>query len=248
VAEAPVLTVQGLGKSYGGVIANHDVSLIVRPGEVHGLIGPNGAGKTTLISMLAGQVMSDAGRITLDGADVTYLPAPARARLGIRRSFQISSLFPDLTVSENLMLACSPKGGLRAWRPVARDAALRRRALDALAGLDIGHLAPRTGAMLSHGERRLVELAMVLADEPRLLLLDEPFAGLGQEETADAVEKLRAVRGRWAMLLIEHDLAAVFALADTLTVMVMGTPIATGDPASVRADAAVQAAYLGEDG
>jgi branched-chain amino acid transport system ATP-binding protein len=245
MAETPVLAVIGLGKTYGGVVANRDVSLAVQPGEVHGLIGPNGAGKTTLISMLAGEVVPDRGRILLDGVDVTGLRAPARARLGIRRSFQVSSVFPDFSVLENLMLACSVTGGLRAWRAVAADGALRQRAVAALAQVGIEALAPRLTAALSHGERRQVELAMVLAGEPRVLLLDEPFAGLGQEETQTMVQILRGLRGHWSMLLIEHDLDAVFALADTLTVMVMGTPIASGDPARVRADPDVQSAYLG---
>jgi branched-chain amino acid transport system ATP-binding protein len=246
MTDAPVLTVERLGKSYGGIVANRDVSLTVRPGEVHGLIGPNGAGKTTLIALLAGEVRPDRGRILLGGTDITALPAPARARLGISRSFQVSSVFGDFTVQQNLMLACSVAGGLRAWRPVGRDAALRDRAQAALDRVGIRHLAPRSAASLSHGERRQVELAMVLAGDPVLLLLDEPFAGLGRDETQQMVAILAALRGAQAMLLIEHDLAAVFSLADRLTVLVMGTPIATGPSDAVRADPRVQAAYLGE--
>lgn len=245
VADTPVLAVERLGKAYGGVVANRDVNLQIAPGEVHGLIGPNGAGKTTLVSLLAGEVRADRGRIVLDGRDITRLPPPARARLGIRRSFQISAVFPDLTVEANLMLACGVACPLRPWQSVLRNTKLRAEAMAMLEQVGIAHLAPRRAAEIAHGERRLVELAMALTGEPRLLLLDEPFAGLGGNETAAMVALLQRLRGQRTMLLIEHDLPSVFALADRLTVMVLGTPIATGRPDDVRADPAVQRAYLG---
>ncbi len=247
MAEASVLAVERLNKSYGGISANRDVSLAVAPGEVHALIGPNGAGKTTLLSMLAGDVRPSSGRILLDGLDITPLASPARTQLGIRRSFQVSSVFPELTVRENLVLACQGirPGGFRMWRPFWLDRALMAAAERSLLLAGLSDRAGRTPASLSHGERRQLELAMVLVGNPRILLLDEPFAGLSPAETAVMVERLRAVRGQYAVLLIEHDLEAVFSLADRLTVMVLGTPIATDAPAAIRANQAVQDAYLG---
>ncbi len=247
--EKPVLSVQNVSKSFGGVQANRDVSLDVLPGEVHALIGPNGAGKTTLISMLAGEVTPNDGAIYLDGHDVTGLNAPQRAKRGIRRSFQITSVFAELTVLENATLACQALSGratYRTWRPIAADRQLRDSSLAALDKVGIAALADRPAAALSHGEKRHLELAMALVGEPRLLLLDEPFAGMGADETSEMVERLRKIKGTTAMLLIEHDLDAVFSLADRLTVLVLGTPVATGDPDSIRSNAEVHAAYFGK--
>lgn len=246
-ADIPVLRIERVSRAYGGVKANKDVSLTIRPGEIHGLIGPNGAGKTTLVSILSGEVMPDHGRIQLDGVDITGVSAPKRAKLGIRRSFQITSVFMDLTIIANVMLACQAigGGGFRLWRPIASDCALRDEAACALDQVGIAHLADRITSELSHGERRQLELAMVLVRKPRLLLLDEPFAGMGIEETQEMVERLRRLKGEQAMLLIEHDLDAVFSLVDRLTVMVMGTPIATDDPDAIRRSEDVRAAYFG---
>lgn len=250
MSESPtsnVLAVHGLSKTYGGVVANHDVSLEIKAGEVHALIGPNGAGKTTLISMLAGDVYPDRGDIYLDGVRVTDMSAPHRAKSGIRRSFQITSVFPSLTVLENTILACQALQSrtFRFWTPVSSDHALREAALAALDAVGIAPLSERIASAISHGERRHLELAMTMVGRPRLLLLDEPFAGMGPDETAEMVGRLRSMKGEQAMLLIEHDLDAVFSLADRLTVMVMGTPIITDRPEVVKADAGVQAAYFG---
>jgi len=247
--EIPVLQVESVSKTFGGIIANRDVSLTIEAHEVHGLIGPNGAGKTTLISMLAGELRPDEGRILLDDRDVTRLSAPQRAQLGIRRSFQITSVFPELTVIENAVLACQVmRGGtFRFWKPVKADTSLYDSAMSSLAEVGIDPLAERRVASLSHGERRQLELAMVLVGEPRILLLDEPFAGMGPDETTEMVARLQAMKKQRAMLLIEHDLDALFSLADRLTVMVMGTPIASGDTETVRNDERVRAAYFGTD-
>ncbi|MGD9922931.1 MAG: ABC transporter ATP-binding protein [Pseudorhodoplanes sp.] len=246
-ADIPVLAVEGISKAYGGVIANRDVSLAIEPGEVHGLIGPNGAGKTTLVSILSGEVRPDQGHVLLDGSDITGLNAPKRAKLGIRRSFQITSVFMGLTMIENVILACQAirGGGFRLWRPIALDRGLREEAAQALELVGIDHLAYKVASELSHGERRHLELAMVLVGQPRLLLLDEPFAGMGAEETHEMVGRLRKIKGQQAILLIEHDLDAVFSLVDHLTVMVMGSPIATDRPDAIRKSAEVRAAYFG---
>jgi branched-chain amino acid transport system ATP-binding protein len=245
--DIPVLQVQGVSKAFGGVLANRDVSLEIARDEVHGLIGPNGAGKTTLISMLAGEQRPDQGRILLDGRDVTHASAPERAQLGIRRSFQITSVFSELTVIANAVLACQAiRGGtFRFWRPVRADAELYGQARATLAQVGIERLADRIAASLSHGERRQLELAMALVGRPRILLLDEPFAGMGPDETTEMVERLRVLKGHQAMLVIEHDLDALFTLADRLTVLVMGVPIASGDTETIRRDEKVRAAYFG---
>jgi branched-chain amino acid transport system ATP-binding protein len=246
-AGSPVLEVDSISKAYGGVVANRDVSLTIGQGEVLGLIGPNGAGKTTLVSILSGEVTPDSGRILLDGVDITDVNTPRRAKLGIRRSFQITSVFMDLPVIANVMLACQAMGGggFRLWRPVASDRALREEAAQTLERVGIADLADRITSQLSHGERRHLELAMVLVRKPRLLLLDEPFAGMGAEETQEMVARLLKIKGEQAILLIEHDLDAVFSLADRLTVMVMGTPIATDRPDVIRESEEVRAAYFG---
>jgi branched-chain amino acid transport system ATP-binding protein len=248
-SEIPVLQVESVWKVFGGVIANRDVSLTIAADEAHGLIGPNGAGKTTLISMLAGELRADQGRILLDGRDVTRLGAAQRAQLGIRRSFQITSVFPELTVIENAVLACQAmRGGtFRFWKPIKADTHLHDLAMSALGEVGIKQLAEKYVATLSHGERRQLELAMVLVGKPRILLLDEPFAGMGPDETAEMVERLQAMKKQHAMLLIEHDLDALFSLADRLTVMVMGTPITSGDTETVRNDERVRAAYFGTE-
>jgi branched-chain amino acid transport system ATP-binding protein len=246
-ADSPVLEVDSISKAYGGVVANRNVSLTIGRGEILGLIGPNGAGKTTLVSILSGEVRPDRGRILLDGVDITGVNTPRRAKLGIRRSFQITSVFMDLPVIANVMLASQAigGGGFRLWRPIASDRALREEAAQTLERVGIADLADRITSELSHGERRHLELAMVLVRKPRLLLLDEPFAGMGAEETQEMVARLLKIKGEQAMLLIEHDLDAVFSLVDRLTVMVMGTPIATDRPDVIRESEDVRAAYFG---
>jgi branched-chain amino acid transport system ATP-binding protein len=243
----PVLSIQGLQKRFGGVCATDDVYLDVLPGETHAIIGPNGAGKTTLVSQLSGQLAPDAGRVLFNGRDVTYMPAHKRAHVGIARSFQITSVFMDLSVHDNVALAVQAHRGhsFRLWRPARNDAAMRNAALDHLRVVGLHDRSDRIAANLSHGERRQLEMAMALAGRPKLMLLDEPMAGMGAEETVRMVEILKSL-GNQTTLLIEHDMDAVFALADRISVLVYGRVIATGTPDDIRANADVRHAYLGE--
>ncbi len=245
---SPLLQVQGLVKRFGGLVATDHVDLSVAAGEIHALIGPNGAGKTTLVAQLAGQLAPDEGRIHLDGHDVTRLPAHQRARRGLARSFQITRLFAGFTVRENLALALQAAQGssLRAWAPVARERALFEKADALLADLSIEGQGDARVDALSHGERRMLEVGLALAAAPRLVLLDEPMAGLGAEESARMERLIEGLRGGTAVLLIEHDVDAVFRLADRVSVLVNGRVIASGTPEAVRRDAGVVAAYLGD--
>jgi len=246
----PVLVAEGLVKRFGGLVATDNLSLEVHTGELHALIGPNGAGKTTLIGLLTGEIRPDAGRILFLGADVSRLSIAARARRGLARSFQIVQLLDDDTTLANVALAVQAHAGhsFRFWRPAADEAALIEpaRALLAQVGLGEARWDTRVGD-LSHGERKVLELAIALAAAPRLLLLDEPMAGLGAAESLAMTETLRALKGRIPILLVEHDMEAVFALADRITVLVYGRAIASGSPAEIRADPAVQEAYLAEE-
>jgi branched-chain amino acid transport system ATP-binding protein len=245
----PLLAITGLAKSFGGVRATDGVDLTVEPDEVHALIGPNGAGKTTLIAQLSGLVEPDAGAIRFAGRDITGLAAHARAHAGLARSFQITSLLSGMTALENVALAVQARDGhsYRFWRPAAGDGRLSQPALAALAQVGIAGRADVAVGALSHGERRQLEIAMALASRPRLLLLDEPMAGMGPEESARMIDILKGLKGTTAMLLVEHDMDAVFALADRISVLVYGKAIASGAPADIRANAAVKRAYLGEE-
>jgi branched-chain amino acid transport system ATP-binding protein len=249
VAE-PILATERLSKRFGGVVATDGVSLAVRPGEIHAVIGPNGAGKTTLIAQLAGELRPDSGTIRFGGADVTALPAHARSRLGLARSFQITSIFRDLTVLGNVALAVQAHAGhsFRFWRDARREPALREPARAVLADVGLADRAEVVAADLAHGEQRQLEIAMALATRPRALLLDEPTAGMGAEESRQMVALLGALKGRQTLLLIEHDMDAVFALADRITVLVYGRVIATGSPDEIAASPAVREAYLGDWG
>jgi branched-chain amino acid transport system ATP-binding protein len=244
----PLLQVENLAKRFAGIVATDDLGLAVESGELHAVIGPNGAGKTTLIAQLGGQLAPDAGRIVFAGNDITALPMYARSRLGLARSFQITSLFLDLSVLDNVALAVQAHAGhsFRFWRDVRTEKELRGPARAALARVGLADRADRLTSALSHGEHRLIELAMALAGSPRMLLLDEPMAGLGPEESARMVEMLQALKKEVTILLVEHDMEAVFALADRITVLVYGRVIATGAPADIRNNAAVREAYLGE--
>jgi branched-chain amino acid transport system ATP-binding protein len=244
------LAVEGLCKRFGALAVTQDVSLTVEPGEVHALIGPNGAGKTTLIAQIAGSLPPDAGVVRLGGRDVTALPEHARARLGLARTFQITSVFPELTALENAALAAQAASDHpgRVWGRVAEDAALDAAARAALAETGLEARADAPARTLAHGEKRALELAMALAQKPGVLLLDEPMAGAGRDETERLTATLARLKGRVAMLLVEHDMGAVFALADRVSVLVAGRLIGTGAPEAIRADPAVRAAYLGEDG
>ncbi|MBS0248437.1 MAG: ABC transporter ATP-binding protein [Proteobacteria bacterium] len=245
---APLLQVSGLAKRFGGIVATDDVSFAIPEGELHALIGPNGAGKTTLIAQLSGSIVADGGRIAFAGADITRLPMPKRSHIGLARSFQITSLFLDLSVLDNVALAVQAHAGhsFSFWRNARAEAGLRVPAREALARVGLADRAERSTASLSHGEHRLLELAMALASKPRLLLLDEPMAGLGPEESVRMVEMLRALKRDYTILLVEHDMEAVFALADRISVLVYGRIIATGSPDDIRANEQVREAYLGD--
>jgi branched-chain amino acid transport system ATP-binding protein len=244
----PLLKVDHLCKRFGGIVATDDLSLSVGEGELHAIIGPNGAGKTTLIAQLSGQLSADSGHIHFAGNDITTLPMYRRSLLGLARSFQITSLFLDLSVLDNVALAVQAHAGhsFRFWRDARREPELCDPARAALARAGLSERADRPASLLSHGEHRQLELAMALAGSPRMLLLDEPMAGLGPEESARMVDMLRALKGELTILLVEHDMEAVFALADRITVLVYGRAIASGPPADIRANAAVREAYLGE--
>ncbi len=242
-----LLTIHGLQKAFGGVTATDNVSLDILTGETHAIIGPNGAGKTTLISQLSGLLKPDAGRILFKGLDITHQPAHRRAHVGMARSFQITSVFMDMSVIDNVALAHQARDGhsFRFWSPARNASSLRAPAMEKLAIVGLDDRAHRRAADLSHGERRQLEIAMALGSEPEMLLLDEPMAGMSSEESARMVATLKSLRGK-TMLLVEHDMDAVFALADRITVLVYGRVIATGAPEEVRRNPDVIRAYLGE--
>jgi branched-chain amino acid transport system ATP-binding protein len=243
-----LLSIDGLTKRFGGVVASDSIVLDVHAGELHAVIGPNGAGKTTLIAQLSGEIAPDAGRIRFQGIDITALPVHARSQLGVARSFQITSLFPDLTALDNAALAVQAHTGhsFHFWRDARKQSELRDPARAALARVGLSGRADVVVSNLSHGEHRQLELAMALATNPRMLLLDEPMAGLGAEESARMVATLHELKRELTILLIEHDMEAVFALADRITVLVYGRVIASGAPAAIRTNAEVRQAYLGE--
>jgi branched-chain amino acid transport system ATP-binding protein len=244
----PILETERLTKRFGGVVATDRVGFAVLPGEIHAVIGPNGAGKTTLVAQLAGEIRPDAGTIRFAGVDVTRLPAHARSALGLARSFQITSIFRDFTVLDNVALAVQAHAGhsFRFWRDARREAALREPALAVLAEVGLADRADVVAADLAHGEQRQLEIAMALATGPRCLLLDEPTAGMGPEESRQMVALIGRLKGRQTLVLIEHDMDAVFALADRISVLVYGRVIATGPPGEIAASPAVREAYLGD--
>jgi branched-chain amino acid transport system ATP-binding protein len=244
----PLLSVRDLVRRFGGITATDRVSLDVAQGELHAIIGPNGAGKTTLISQLTGHLMPDSGGIYLGGRDISRLPAYRRSALGLARSFQITSLLPDFTAADNVALAAQAHDGhsFSFWRSARKEGGLRRAALAALERLGLAHRADVLVSRLSHGEQRELELAVALATKPRLLLLDEPMAGLGVTESARMVKLLQELRKEATIVLVEHDMAAVFALADRISVLVYGRVIASDVPAAIRQNEEVKRAYLGD--
>ena len=245
-----LLAVRRLTKVFGGLVATNRVDLDVLSGETHAVIGPNGAGKTTLIAQLAGELPADEGTIRFGGRDVTGLPAPARSKLGLARSFQITSVFRELSALDNVALAVQAHAGhsFRFWRPARGERALREPARAMLETVGLGERAEATAATLAHGEQRQLEIAMALATGPRLLLLDEPMAGMGGDESQRMIRLLRTLKARHTILLVEHDMDAVFALADRISVMVYGRLVATETPEEIRANLEVRRAYLGEEG
>ena len=244
----PLLRVEDLVCRFGGVTATDHVSLDVNSGELHAIIGPNGAGKTTLISQLTGQLMSHSGTISFAGQDITRLPAHRRSRLGLARSFQITSLLPDFTAADNVAMAAQAHDGhsFRFWGDARKEKGLRDAARSALSRVGLERRADTVVSELSHGEQRELELAVALATKPQLLLLDEPMAGLGATESAQMVKLLQELRREVTIVLVEHDMNAVFALADRITVLVYGRVIACDAPAAIRQHDEVKRAYLGD--
>lgn len=245
----PLLDLRGLRKRFGGLTVTDDVSLTVLPGEIHAVIGPNGAGKTTLIHQVSGTLRPDSGQVLVAGQDVTAWPMPRRARIGLGRTFQVSCIIPGFTALENAALAAQACAGssFRFLRPARLERALNQAARLALDRVGLEHRADVLAGTLSHGEKRQLELAVALAARPRLLLLDEPLAGAGPEETERLIALLRGLRDGFGILMVEHDMQAVFALADRISVLVYGRVVVTGTTDEIRAHPEVRSAYLGED-
>jgi len=243
-----LLVVDQLTKSFGGLAASDALDLSVEKGELHAVIGPNGAGKTTLINQLSGEIRPDAGRIVFDGHDITRAPAFWRSHLGLSRSYQITSVFLDFTALQNVAMAVQARAGhsFEFWSPAAHERALTEPARAALAQVGLADRAGTFAANLAHGEQRQLELAMALVSRPKLLLLDEPMAGMSHREAEGIVALLASLKGQCSILLVEHDMDAVFALADRITVLVYGRPIACGAPDEIRGDREVRDAYLGD--
>ena len=243
-----ILETRNLTRRFGALAATDDLSLDLRAGELHAIIGPNGAGKTTLVAQLAGELRPSAGRVFLDGEDITDLPVSVRAQKGIARSFQITSLCREFSTIENVALAIQARQGhsFRMWRRARRDSSLLQPAAELLRMVDLGARADVPAGLLAHGEQRQLEVAVALACRPRVLLLDEPMAGIGREESYRMMKLLKSLKGRYAIVLIEHDMDAVFALADRITVLVYGRSIATGLPSEIAVNPEVRSAYLGE--
>lgn len=239
----------GLKKHFGGLTAVSDVSLDVHSGEIHAVIGPNGAGKSTLINLLSGDLSASAGEIMLAGHDITRLAPDRRARAGLGRSYQKTTIFPQFSAQENVRLAAQAHAAspLKMFGKVTSDADVNRRTLEALEQAGLSARAQMTATHLSHGEQRQLEIAMVLATQPRIILLDEPLAGMGQSEARKVVDLIASLKKGRAVLVVEHDMDAVFELADRLTVMADGHVIASGSPQQVRTDPAVRLAYLGNE-
>jgi branched-chain amino acid transport system ATP-binding protein len=245
----PILQVSNLVKQFGGVLATDHLNFDMWPGELHAVIGPNGAGKTTFVSQIAGMLKPDAGCIRFAGVDITHASAAARSQRGLARSFQMTSIFPHFTVLTNVALAVQAHSGhsFRFWRSAQKDPALIEPAYAVLDRLGLKHRANTLAAHLAHGEQRQLDIAMALATHPKLLLLDEPTAGMGVAESHRMAALLRSLKGGYSILLIEHDMDTVFSLADQVTVLVYGQRLATGSPADIRHNAAVRAAYLGQE-
>jgi branched-chain amino acid transport system ATP-binding protein len=245
----PLLRIENLSKSFGAVSACRDISLEITEGETHALIGPNGAGKTTLLNQLAGDLIPDNGQIFLSGEEITHLPLHRRAHLGLARSYQITSVFPNMSVAENLLLAIQAHHGhsFRFWRRGLDDLLLRAELGPALEMVGLSGQAEIPAGNLSHGERKQLEVGMALACKPKLLLLDEPMAGMGPGGTVELSRQIRKLKKSMTILLVEHDMEAIFSLADRITVLVYGEVVVTGNAEEIRLNTAVRQAYLGEE-
>jgi branched-chain amino acid transport system ATP-binding protein len=245
----PVLALKGLRKNFGGLRVTDDVSLDVRPGEIHAVIGPNGAGKTTLIHQISGFLRPDAGQVFLGSRDVTRLAPEQRARSGLARSFQITSILPAFTALENVALAVQARSGtsFRFFGRASGETGLNGAAMAKLQEVGLSERATAQAGVLSHGEKRALECAIALAMEPKVLLLDEPRAGAGHDEGQRLISLMQRLKAKIPMLLVEHDMDAVFRVADRVSVLVYGRIIATGTPDEIRANRAVREAYLGEE-
>jgi branched-chain amino acid transport system ATP-binding protein len=244
-----LLETRALCKRFGGLVATSSVSMEIRRGECHALIGPNGAGKTTLIGQLSGSLHPDTGSVHFAGHDVTHLVAWQRAALGLARSFQITSILNDFSVVENVGIALQALNGssFRFWRPVSAETGITAKAMEILQQVGLEALALRQARDLSHGEHRQLEIALALAMQPQLMLLDEPMAGMGPDESERMVHLIAGLKGRYTILLVEHDMDAVFRLADRISVLVAGRIIATGSADEIRVSQEVKSAYLGEE-
>jgi branched-chain amino acid transport system ATP-binding protein len=244
-----VLELRNVSKRFGGVVATDDVTLEVAHGEVHALIGPNGAGKTTLVGQISGMLPVDSGRIVFEGEDVSRCRAHARVRAGIARSYQVTSLFRRFSVLDNLALAVQARSGssFSFWRPLAAETALAEEAREIAAQVDLQDKLDEPAGNLAHGEQRALEVGLALATRPRLLLLDEPMAGMGPQESARMIALVERLRSRLTVLLVEHDMDAVFRLASRISVLVNGRLIASGAPQAIRSDPEVRRAYLGDE-
>lgn len=244
-----LLKTQALTKRYGALLVTDEVSLDIAPGELHAIIGPNGAGKTTLINQLSGELRSDSGSVLFEGQDVTSQGIHARARQGLLRSYQITSVFDEFTVRENAALAAmgAKRHAFRFWNGLLSDAVALEAAEEGIAAAGLSALADLSAAELGYGERRQLELAMALAARPKFLLLDEPMAGMSVQESAQVIALLQSLKRRYTILLVEHDMNAVFALADRISVLVYGRILVTGTPEEIRGNDEVRAIYLGDE-
>ena len=246
---SPILSIQKLSKKFGAVIANEDVSIDLYQGEIHGLIGPNGAGKSTLIKQISGEISQDSGKIILEENEISNHPVFERAKMGLARSFQVSSVIPNFTVLENVILAIQGNLGqtFKFWKPVSKNHELINAAHIYLEQVDMKMRMSVLASELSHGERRKLEISMALALEPKVFLLDEPMAGLGAAGSKVMTKQLAKLKSRAPILLIEHDMDAIFALADRISVLVYGRIIASGTVDEIRSNADVREAYLGSE-
>ena len=244
-----LLTTRKLNKRFGGVNATDNVDLGIASGELHALIGPNGAGKTTLISLITGILKCDSGEIEFDGQQITNISAPARSLMGLARSFQVTSILKDFTCQENVALAIQAHNGhsFRFWKRVSSESDIQDEAVEVLHAVGLQNHLSTIAGNLAYGEQRHLEIAIALATKPKLLVLDEPLAGMGRSDSSRILEFLMSLKSQYTILLIEHDMDAVFALADRISVMVYGRLIKSDTPDNVRSDEFVRKAYLGHD-